>query len=99
MTGDWYGKAIPLACARKSVSISGAKTERRDCLMKVGWWSNRRNDFVERESDTLGGDWIAPEVIFIVDGEIMTTEKYSEIRGDVTLAPKLFDPLFWTTAH
>lgn len=47
----------------------------------------------------LGGGWIAPEVIFIVDGKVVTTERYSEIRGDVTLDPKLFDPQFWTTVH
>ncbi len=47
----------------------------------------------------LGGGWIAPEVIFKVDGKIVTLEKYSEIRGDVELNPKLFDPQFWTTVH
>jgi outer membrane lipoprotein-sorting protein len=47
----------------------------------------------------LGGGWMAPEVIFMVDGKVVTTEKYSEIRGDVTLDPKLFDPQFWTTVH
>jgi outer membrane lipoprotein-sorting protein len=47
----------------------------------------------------LGGGWMAPEVIFMIDGKVMTTEKYSEIRGDMTLDPKLFDPQFWTTVH
>ena len=47
----------------------------------------------------LGGGWIAPEVIFKVDGKVVTTEKYSDIRGDVKLDPKLFDPQFWTTVH
>ena len=47
----------------------------------------------------LGGGWMAPEVIFKVDGKVVTTEKYSEIRGDVTLDPKLFDPQYWTTVH
>ena len=47
----------------------------------------------------LGGGWMAPEVIFMVDGKVVTTEKYSEIRGDVPLDPKLFDPQFWTTVH
>jgi hypothetical protein len=47
----------------------------------------------------LGGGWMAPEVIFMVDGKVVTTEKYSDIRGDVTLDPKLFDPQFWTTVH
>jgi outer membrane lipoprotein-sorting protein len=47
----------------------------------------------------LGGGWIAPEVIFMVDGKIVTTEKYSEMRADVKLDPKLFDPQFWTTVR
>jgi len=47
----------------------------------------------------LGGGWIAPEVIFTVDGKVVTTEKYSEMRADVELDPKLFDPQFWTTVH
>jgi len=47
----------------------------------------------------LGGGWIAPEVIFKVDGKVVTTEKYSEIRSDMTLDPKLFDPEYWTKVH
>jgi outer membrane lipoprotein-sorting protein len=47
----------------------------------------------------LGGGWMAPEVIFTVDGKVVTTEKYSDIRGDVKLDPKLFDPQSWTTVH
>jgi outer membrane lipoprotein-sorting protein len=47
----------------------------------------------------FGGGWMAPEVIFTVDGKVVTTEKYSEIRGDVELDPKLFDPESWTKVH
>ena len=47
----------------------------------------------------LGGGWIAPEVIFMVDGKVVTTEKYSDMRAGVELDPKLFDPQFWTTVH
>ena len=47
----------------------------------------------------LGGGWMAPEVIFMVDGKVVTTEKYSDIRGDVKLDPKLFDPQFFNTVH
>jgi outer membrane lipoprotein-sorting protein len=47
----------------------------------------------------LGGGWIAPEVIFMIDGKVVTTEKYSELRADVPLDPKLFDPQSWTTVH
>ncbi len=47
----------------------------------------------------LGGGWISPEVIFMVDGKILTTEEYSEMRADVPLDSKLFDPQYWTSAH
>lgn len=47
----------------------------------------------------LGGGWIAPEVIFLVDGKVVTTEKYSDMRADIKLDPKLFDPQSWTTVH
>src|SRR5579871_1581508 len=47
----------------------------------------------------LRGGWMAPEVIFTVGGKIRTKEEYSEIRGDVTLDAKLFDPAFFGAVH
>ncbi len=47
----------------------------------------------------LGGGWISPEVIFMVDGQTVTTEEYSEMRADVPLDPRLFDPQYFTTVH
>lgn len=47
----------------------------------------------------LGGGWMAPEVIFTVDGKTVTTEEYSDLRADVSLDSKLFDPQYWTTVH
>jgi outer membrane lipoprotein-sorting protein len=47
----------------------------------------------------LGGGWMAPEVIFLVDGKIVTTEEYSELRANMPLDSKLFDPQFWTAVH
>ena len=47
----------------------------------------------------FGGGWIAPEVIFTVDGKIVTTEEYSEMRADVALDGKLFDPQFFGSVH
>lgn len=46
-----------------------------------------------------GGGWIAVEVVFMVDGKRAVLEEYSEIRGNVALDEKLFDPQYWTTAH
>ncbi len=47
----------------------------------------------------LKGGWIAPEVVFITDSRITTIEQYSEIRGNVKLDPRLFDPQHFTTVH
>lgn len=47
----------------------------------------------------LGGGWMAPEVIFTVDGKTVTTEEYSDMRANVALDSKLFDPQYWTTVH
>lgn len=47
----------------------------------------------------LGGGWMSPEVIFMVDGKTVTTEEYSEMRADVALDPKLFVPQYFATVH
>ena len=47
----------------------------------------------------LGGGWMSPEVIFMVDGKITTTEEYSDLRANVTLPDKLFDPQSFANVH
>ncbi len=47
----------------------------------------------------LGGGWMSPEVIFMVDGKVTTTEEYSDLRANVTLPDKLFDPESFATVH
>jgi outer membrane lipoprotein-sorting protein len=47
----------------------------------------------------LGGGWMSPEVIFMVDGKVMTTEEYSDLRANVKLPDKLFDPESFATVH
>lgn len=39
----------------------------------------------------LAGGWIAPEVVFRVNGALRLTETYSDIRADVPLDARLFD--------
>ncbi|HSQ25089.1 MAG TPA: outer membrane lipoprotein-sorting protein [Pyrinomonadaceae bacterium] len=47
----------------------------------------------------LGGGWMSPEVIFMVDGKTVTTEEYSEMKADTPLDNKLFDPQYFATVH
>jgi outer membrane lipoprotein-sorting protein len=44
------------------------------------------------------GGWVAAEVIFMLDGKPTVTEEYTDIRSNVPLDEKLFDPQSWTTA-
>ena len=47
----------------------------------------------------LGGGWMAPEVIFKLDGKLRTTEEYSEMRANPPLDARLFNPQYWTSIH
>src|SRR5215510_10046660 len=47
----------------------------------------------------LGEGWISPEVIFLVDGKVVTTEEYSDMKADMPLDAKLFDPQYFATVH
>ena len=47
----------------------------------------------------LGGGWMSPEVVFMVDGKTVTTEEYSELRANIPLDGKLFDPQYFATVH
>ena len=44
-----------------------------------------------------GSGWIAPEVVFLLDGEEVMREDYFDVQVDVELAPGLFDPARWGT--
>src|SRR6476660_5532343 len=47
----------------------------------------------------LGGGWMSPEVIFKVDDKVVTTEEYSDLRANVKLPEKLFDPESFASVH
>lgn len=44
-----------------------------------------------------GGGWIAPEVVFIVNGKRVFLEEYYGIRTNIPLDENLFDPQQWMT--
>jgi len=47
----------------------------------------------------LGGGWMSPEVIFLMDNKVVTIEEYSDLHANVTLPDKLFDPQSFATVH
>ncbi|HTY37640.1 MAG TPA: hypothetical protein VMH23_11040 [Bacteroidota bacterium] len=47
----------------------------------------------------LANGWLATEVVFMVDGKVRMSEKYSNYRPNPKLDMKLFVPKYWTTAR
>ena len=47
----------------------------------------------------LGGGWIAPEVIFFVDGKLQMEEYYRDIREGVEFDAGFFSPSQWASAN
>ncbi len=47
--------------------------------------------------ERLKGGWVAPEVIFFVDGKRTMLEEYSDVQADIELAADLWDPAAWMT--
>lgn len=45
-----------------------------------------------------GGGWIAPEVVFMLDGKRNFLEEYTDIQTGVSLDANLFNPQNWMTA-
>ncbi len=49
-----------------------------------------------RRIEPLGDGWIAPEVVFLTDGERTLLEEYRDIRFGEEFDPGLFDPAAWS---
>ena len=46
-----------------------------------------------------GGGWVSAEVKFFVDGKLVTTEEYTNIKTDTALSPDLWNPEKWTSVE
>lgn len=49
--------------------------------------------------ERVGGGWVAPEVVFNVDGERVMLETYNDVQTGMTFIDHLFDPSRWQTAE
>lgn len=64
-------------------------------VMNVG---RRHQEVHFNRYQKLAGGWIAPEVIFIVDGRIVLKELYNTISIGMMFDPAFFDPASWRMA-
>jgi outer membrane lipoprotein-sorting protein len=68
-------------------------------MLRPGRDSTQTQETQFNKYQMLGGGWMSPEVVFLVDSKIVTIEEYSEMKANMTLDTKLFDPQYFTTVH
>ena len=61
-------------------------------LQPAGPGGTVRSETQFNDYQPLGGGWIAPEVVFMNDGQMVLHEVYRDMRADVDLPADLFDP-------
>ncbi len=60
--------------------------------------TERTQEIQFNEYEPLGGGWIAPEVVFMTDGNLTLREVYRNMRANVALDAGLFDGKIWQPA-
>ncbi len=67
-------------------------------LQPAGPGSESTQEIQFNEYEPLGGGWIAPEVVFMTDGNLTLREVYRNMRANVKLGAGLFDGKIWQPA-
>jgi hypothetical protein len=94
----WQGRPAYVVGAQPGDSTSGQFWIDKENLLFVRMiQQGQNNSTVETQFNKyqrLGQGWIAPEVLFLRNGQVVTTEEYGDIRADVTLPSDLFEPRY-----
>lgn len=61
-------------------------------MIRVEKGKNQVQDFVFADYQPFGGAWIAPTVLFYVDGQLVMREEYQDLRVPESVDARLFDP-------
>lgn len=57
--------------------------------------TDRTLEFIFADYEPLAGGWIAPLVVFRLDGREFLREEYFDVVADTTFPPGIFDPSRW----
>ena len=93
----WEGHPVYVVGAEKGDTTSPQFWVDKDRLLFVRLFQPSKNESGKIEDirfvnyQRLGGGWLAPRVEVHVDGTLVFSEDYSEIKGDPKLDPKMFD--------
>lgn len=67
-------------------------------MIQPGREAGRASEIRFDDYRQLGGGWIAPTVRFLTAGRETFLERYEDVRADVALDDRLFDPRQWSAA-
>ena len=99
---DWQGKRVYVVGAKQGdLKSPQFWIEKKDLLFvrllqptgkdRASTSDTQFNKYVK----VKGGGWVAPEVLFFVDGRPTMTEEYSDIQAGMELSPDLWNPEKW----
>jgi len=98
---DWQGKRVYVVGAKQGDMKSPQFWVEKKHLLFVRLLQPTGKDRTST-ADTqfnkyvkVKGGWVAPEVLFFVDGKPTTTEEYSDIQAGMDLTPELWNPEKW----
>lgn len=99
--GTWEGKPVFIVGALAGDTMSKQFWVDQKNLLFVRLLSNDRQGHVDirfNNYQSVGGGWVAAEVLQLVNGRRRLLEEYSDIHANVPLAAALFDPGEWAVA-
>ncbi|GMQ81778.1 MAG: hypothetical protein BMS9Abin05_1214 [Rhodothermia bacterium] len=67
-------------------------------LQSAGPDASSQQDVQFNSYEEIGGGWVAPEVIFYVDGNLQMEEYYRDMSDRVEFDARFFNPTLWASA-
>lgn len=99
--GTWRGEPVYVVGAERGDTLSKQFWVDRDKLLFVRLLEKTPRgytDFRFNKYERAAGGWIATEVEQFVNGSRVLLEEYRDVKTNVPLPIKFFDPREWTTA-
>lgn len=92
----WQGRPVYVVGAAEGDTTVNQFWVDKDRLVFVRMLQKVRNGAIVETQfnkyEKIGGGWVSPEVLFMRDGKVVSSEEYSDMQADVALPDGLFAP-------
>jgi len=102
--GEWQGRPVWIVGAKAGDLHTRQFWVDKERLVFVRMLEPARDTTKTSETrfnkyEAVAGGWVAPEVEFLLDGQLQFFEEYKEIRANVSVPATLWDPRQWKAAR